>query len=66
EKVKELKDEMKYQTDAEKTETQSKIASLESKIKSSEKNVELFKGEQKIARDKILKLEQKALEINKN
>lgn len=57
---------MKYQTDAEKTETQSKIASLESKIKSSEKNVELFKGEQKIARDKILKLEQKAQEINKN
>lgn len=66
EKVKELKDEMKYQTEAEKTETQSKIASLESKIKSSEKNVELFKGEQKIARDKIKKLEQKALEINKN
>lgn len=66
EKVKELKDEMKYQTEAEKTETQSKIASLESKIKSSEKNVELFKGEQKIARDKIKKLEQKAQEINKN
>ncbi|PFS11367.1 hypothetical protein COK55_22820 [Bacillus cereus] len=66
EKVKELKDEMKYQTDAEKTETQSKIASLESKIKSSEKNVELFKGEQKIARDKIKKLEEKAQEINKN
>ncbi|PEA24250.1 hypothetical protein [Bacillus nitratireducens] len=66
EKVKELKDEMKYQTEAEKTETQSKISSLESKIKSSEKNVELFKGEQKIARDKIKKLEQKAQEINKN
>ncbi|OFD82395.1 hypothetical protein BWGOE10_23470 [Bacillus mycoides] len=66
EKVKELKDEMKYQTEAEKTETQSKIASLESKIKSSEKNIELFKGEQKIARDKIKKLEQKAQEINKN
>ncbi|CAH2464332.1 MULTISPECIES: hypothetical protein [Bacillus cereus group] len=66
EKVKELKDEMKYQTEAEKTETQSKISSLESKIKSSEKNIELFKGEQKIARDKIKKLEQKALEINKN
>ncbi|WP_044440885.1 hypothetical protein [Bacillus mycoides] len=66
EKVKELQDEMKYQTDAEKTETQSKIASLESKIKSSEKNVEMFKGEQKIARDKIKKLEQKAQEINKN
>lgn len=66
EKVKELKDEMKYQTEAEKTETQSKIASLESKIKSSEKNFELFKGEQKIARDKIKKLEQKAQEINKN
>ncbi|OJD61178.1 hypothetical protein [Bacillus sp. NH11B] len=66
EKVKELKDEMKYQTEAEKTETQSKIASLESKIKSSEKNVELFIGEQKIARDKIKKLEQKAQEINKN
>lgn len=65
EKVKELKDEMKYQTEAEKTETQSKIASLESKIKSSEKNVELFKGEQKIARDKIKKLEEKAQEINK-
>ncbi|MEB9673679.1 MULTISPECIES: hypothetical protein [Bacillus cereus group] len=65
EKVKELQDEMKYQTEAEKTETQSKIASLESKIKSSEKNVELFKGEQKIARDKIKKLEQKAQEINK-
>ncbi|PEB77732.1 hypothetical protein COM95_31075, partial [Bacillus cereus] len=48
-KVKELQDEMKYQTEAEKTETQSKISSLESKIKSSEKNVELFKGEQKIA-----------------
>ncbi|MFJ8119667.1 hypothetical protein [Bacillus mycoides] len=66
EKVKELKDEMKYQTEAEKTETQSKISSLESKIKSSEKNVELFKGEQKIARDKIKKLEEKAQEINKN
>lgn len=66
EKVKELKDEMKYQTEAEKTETQSKISSLESKIKSSEKNIELFKGEQKIARDKIKKLEKKALEINKN
>ncbi|WP_242274338.1 hypothetical protein [Bacillus cereus group sp. BfR-BA-01310] len=66
EKVKELKDEMKYQTEAEKTETQSKISFLESKIKSSEKNVELFKGEQKIARDKIRKLEQKAQEINKN
>ncbi|PGM80612.1 hypothetical protein CN957_13795 [Bacillus cereus] len=66
EKVKELKDEMKYQTEAEKTETQSKIASLESKIKSSEKNIELFKGEQKIARDKIKKLEQKAQEVNKN
>ncbi|GLV66785.1 hypothetical protein Bmyc01_54540 [Bacillus mycoides] len=66
EKVKELKDEMKYQTEAEKTETQSKISSLESKIKSSEKNIELFKGEQKIARDKIKKLEQKAQEINKN
>ncbi|PHC36268.1 hypothetical protein COF09_29150 [Bacillus toyonensis] len=65
EKVKELQDEMKYQTEAEKTETQSKIASLESKIKSSEKNVELFKGEQKIARDKIKKLEEKAQEINK-
>ncbi|MCA1047727.1 hypothetical protein FKQ51_04175 [Bacillus toyonensis] len=65
EKVKELQNEMKYQTEAEKTETQSKIASLESKIKSSEKNVELFKGEQKIARDKIKKLEQKAHEINK-
>ncbi|WP_439873302.1 hypothetical protein ACSLGG_00100 (plasmid) [Bacillus mycoides] len=65
EKVKELKDEMKYQTEAEKTETQSKISSLESKIKSSEKNVELFKGEQKIARDKIKKLEQKSQEINK-
>lgn len=65
EKVKELQDEMKYQTEAEKTETQSKIASLESKIKSSEKNVELFKGEQKIARDKIKKLEQKEQEINK-
>ncbi|AFU17452.1 hypothetical protein MC28_F008 (plasmid) [Bacillus thuringiensis MC28] len=65
EKVKELQDEMKYQTEAEKTETQSKIASLESKIKSSEKNVELFKGEQKIARDKIKKLEQKSQEINK-
>ncbi|MGS0534316.1 hypothetical protein ACU80C_31545 (plasmid) [Bacillus mycoides] len=58
EKVKELQDEMKYQTEAEKTETQSKI-------KSSEKNVELFKGEQKIAQDKIKKLEQKAQEINK-
>ncbi|MBE5107864.1 hypothetical protein IGI01_22210 [Bacillus thuringiensis] len=65
EKVKELKDEMKYQTEAEKTETQSQIASLESKIKSSEKNVELFKGEQKIARDKIKKLDEKAKEINK-
>jgi len=31
----------------------------------SEKNVELFKGEQKIARDKIKKLEQKSQEINK-
>lgn len=50
---------MKYQTEAEKTETQSKIASLESKIKSSEKNVELFKGEQKIARDKDQKIRAK-------
>ena len=50
----------------EKMETQSKISALESKIKESEKNVELFKGEQKNAQDKIKKLEQKAQEIHKN
>ena len=66
EKVKELQDEMKYQTEAEKMEIQSKISALESKIKESEKNVELFKTEQENAQDKIKKLEQEAQEIHKN
>ncbi|PEZ02512.1 hypothetical protein CN326_20045 [Bacillus sp. AFS018417] len=64
-KIRDLKEEMKYQTEAEMMETQSKISVLESRIKTSDKNIELFKVEQKSARDKIKKLEKKAQEISK-
>lgn len=60
EKIREWKNDSKYQTETEKMETDAKINSKETNISQSKEKVELYKWEQGQVKEKIKKLDEKA------